>query len=85
MLCEKCQEREATFHTMMIIGGVSKKAALCREWLSRVLCRVKGFASRGWTPLARGGVSGDSLAESVVAGGGAAMEWPSSEAATQMI
>jgi len=28
------------------------------------------------TPLARWGVSGDSLAESVVAGGGAAMEWP---------
>ena len=31
MLCEKCQERDATFHTTTIIGDVSKTTDLCRE------------------------------------------------------
>ncbi len=31
MLCEKCHEREATYHTTYIILGVTKKSDLCSE------------------------------------------------------
>jgi len=61
-------------HGRRAAGGVkSQKSKNEKRETSKASPLAKGECT---TPLARGGVSGDSFAERIVAGCGAAMEWP---------
>jgi protein-arginine kinase activator protein McsA len=45
MLCEKCNERDATVHSINIVKGVSKKVDLCDECFEASSPEGKEFAS----------------------------------------